>query len=85
VYPPDDEDLSDDYDDIDPDCESYKDVMDEDDVVQHHRKAFYKMYIPIFKSVKTGTHLITNNKYDMLVSLLQFPPQKGATNTERNY
>ncbi len=43
------------------------------------------MYVPMFRSVKTGTHLITNNKYDMLVNLLQLPLPKGATNTERNY
>ena len=85
AYSSDDEDLSDDYDDIDPDRESYKDVLDEGDAVRHHRKAFYKMYIPMFKRVKDSSHLITNEKYDMLVNLLRFPPQKGASNTERNY
>jgi hypothetical protein len=70
VYSPDDEELSDDYYDIDQERESYNDVLDEDNAVQHQREAFYKMYTPILKSVKTSTHLITNKKYDMLVNLL---------------
>jgi hypothetical protein len=84
-YSSDDEELSDDYSSIDPGCESYNDVLDQDEAVQHHRAAFYRMYVPMFRSVKTGTHLITNAKYDMLVNLLQLPLPKGATNTERNY
>jgi hypothetical protein len=43
-YSSDDEQLSDDYSSIDPGCESYNDVLDQDKAVQHHRAAFYRMY-----------------------------------------
>jgi hypothetical protein len=69
-YSSDDEQLSNDYSSIDPGCESYNDVLDQDEAVQHHRAAFYRMYVPMFRSVKTGTNLITNAMYDMLVNLL---------------
>jgi hypothetical protein len=69
IYSSDDEELSDDYSSINPASES-NDVLDQDNAVRHHRAAFYKMYVPMFRSVKTGTCLITNNKYDMLVNLL---------------
>jgi hypothetical protein len=85
IYSSDNEELSDGYSSIDIACESYNDSLDQDDAVQHHRAAFYRMYVSMFRSVKTGTHLITNNKYDILVNLLQLPLHKGATNTERNY
>ncbi len=85
IYSSDDEELSDDYSSIDPAHESYNDMLDKDDAVWHHRAAFYRMYVPMFRSVKTGTPLKTNKKYDMLVNLLWLLlhtvllTQRGAT------
>jgi hypothetical protein len=43
-------------------------VLDE---VQNHRQAFYKYYNEYYERVKGSTHLITNAKYDEIVSILQ--------------
>ena len=43
-------------------------VLDE---VQNHRQAFYKYYNECYERVKGSTHLITNAKYDEIVSILQ--------------
>ncbi len=55
IYSFDDEELSDDYSSIDLTCESYNDVLDQDEAVQHHRAASYRMYVPLFRNVKTAT------------------------------
>ncbi len=59
-------------------------MLDNQDAVQQHREAFYRMYLPKYRSVKGGTHLIDDDKYAELVTLLSNPMRKGATMTERN-
>ncbi len=63
---------------LDPQAEAFNDVLDQDNVVRHHREAFYRMYLPMHRSVKEGTHLITNAKYYMLVNMLCYPQWKSA-------
>jgi hypothetical protein len=43
--------------------EAYNDVLDNQDAEQHHRVAFYRMYLPLYQKVKSGTHLIDDVKY----------------------
>ncbi len=59
-------------------------MLDNKDAVQHHRVAFYRMYVPLYQKVKSGTHLIDDAKYEELVKLLSNPLQKGGTMMERN-
>jgi hypothetical protein len=43
---------------------------------KEHKAAFYRKYTPLYESVKCSTHLITNDKYDWILSILQCQPQK---------
>jgi hypothetical protein len=36
-----------------------------------HKKSFYATYTPVFESVKTSTHLITDEKYAHILAMLQ--------------
>jgi hypothetical protein len=79
-----DAELSSDYGSINSVEESYNDVLDNQDAVQHHRVAFYRMYLPLYQKVKCGTHLIDDAKFEELVKLLSNLLPKGATMVERN-
>jgi hypothetical protein len=76
--------LSSDYGSINTEEEAYADVLDDQDAVQNHREAFYRMYLPLYKKVKAGTNLINDAKYEELVKLLSNPLPKGASMTDRN-
>jgi len=41
-----------------------------------HKKSFYAAYTPLFESVKTYTHLITDEKYAQILATLQVEPSK---------
>jgi hypothetical protein len=43
---------------------------------KEHKAAFYRKYTPLYESAKCSTHLITNDKYDWILSMLQCQPQK---------
>ncbi len=71
-----DDELSSDYDTIVLGEEEANAVVcnDEDSVVdevQNHRQAFYRYNNEYYERVKGSTHLITNAKYDEIVSILQ--------------
>jgi hypothetical protein len=70
-----DAELSPDYGSINTVEEAYDDELDNQDAVQHHKEAFYRIY---------RTHLIDDTKYEELVKLLSNPLPKGATMMERN-
>ncbi len=59
-------------------------MLDNQDAVQLHRVAFYRIYLPLYQKVKSGTHLIDDVKYEELVKLLSNPLPKGATMAKRN-
>jgi hypothetical protein len=81
-----DDELSSDYDTIVLGEEEANDVAgsDEDSVideVQSHRQAFYRYYNEYYERVKGSTHLITNAKYDEIVSILPREKVKGESGT----
>lgn len=76
--------MSSDYGSINTEEEAYADLLDNEDAVQNHREAFYRMYLPLYNKVKQGTNLITDAKYEELVHLLSHPLPKGASMTDRN-
>ncbi len=53
--------------------EAYDYVLDNKDAVQHHRVAFYRMYLPLYQKVKSGTHLIDDTKYDVSILFQRGP------------
>lgn len=57
-------------------------VLDE---VQNHRQAFYRYYNEYYERVKGSTHLITNAKYDEIVSILQREKVKGECGVAYKY
>ncbi len=79
-----DAELSSDYGSINTVVEAYTDLLDDQDAVQNHREAFYRMYLPVYHKVKAGTNLINDAKYEELVKLLSNPLPKGASMTDRN-
>jgi hypothetical protein len=76
--------LSSDYGSINSVEEAYTDVLDNQDAVQHHREAFYRMYLPLYHKVKAGANLINDAKYEELVKLLSNPLPKGVSMMDRN-
>jgi hypothetical protein len=43
---------------------------------EEHKKSFYALYAPMYDSVKTSTHLITDEKYSWILGILQAAPVK---------
>jgi hypothetical protein len=43
---------------------------------EEHWKAFYNVYTPLYNASKCSMHLITNEKYDWLLSILRSKPSK---------
>ena len=85
-----DDDLSSDYNTTVLGEEEANDVAgsDEDSVideVQSHRQAFYRYYNEYYERVKGSTHLITNAKYDEIVSILQWEKVKGESGVAYKY
>jgi hypothetical protein len=82
--------MSDDYDITVVDEDKANEVVgsDEDSVLdelQNHREAFYKYYNEYYEWVKGTTHLITNAKYDEIVSVLQREKIKGESGVAYKY
>ena len=82
--------MSDDYDITVVDEDKANEVVgsDEDSVLdelQNHREAFYKYYNEYYERVKGTTHLITNAKYDEIVSVLQREKVKGESDVAYKY
>jgi hypothetical protein len=46
---------------------------------EEHKKSFYCMYTPMWETVKSTTHLITDEKYAWIQSVLQAKPHKKDT------